>query len=483
MFHVALLPLLAQIEVIPCKICGDKSSGIHYGVITCEGCKGFFRRSQQNNAIYSCSRQRNCLIDRTNRNRCQHCRLQKCLALGMSRDAVKFGRMSKKQRDSLYAEVQKHQQSQERTGGLGNGVPSHAGDEVGENGSSHSRAYSRGSSTTLSDLDDITTLPDGLFFDLPLTPEEAADYCNLELLGGSGGSSSSSQSSPEPNRQEFSDTTRIKHEYQTVHETGLYTRSLLNPPEGCSLMEIERITQNVVKSHIETSQYSTEELKRFAWTLYTPEEIRVYQNKSTEIMWQQCAVYITNAIQYVVEFAKRISGFLDLCQNDQIILLKAGCLDVLLIRMCRAYNPINNTLLFDGKFASPQLFKALGCDDLVGAVFEMAKTLSRLQLSEEEMALFSATVLLSPDRPWLTDAQKVQKLQEKVYVALQHCLRKSGAPEEKLAKMVSKLPMMKSICNLHIDKLEFFRLLHPETAYNFPALYREVFFLNPCKTV
>ena len=41
-------------------------------------------------------------------------------------------------------------------------------------------------------------------------------------------------------------------------------------------------------------------------------------------MWQQCAIHITNAIQYVVEFAKRISGFMDLCQNDQIILLKAG---------------------------------------------------------------------------------------------------------------------------------------------------------------
>lgn len=42
-------------------------------------------------------------------------------------------------------------------------------------------------------------------------------------------------------------------------------------------------------------------------------------------------------------------------------------------------------------------------------------------------------------------------------------------------QMVSKLPIMKSICNLHIDKLEFFRLVHPETAYSFPPLYREVF--------
>lgn len=38
----------------------------------------------------------------------------------------------------------------------------------------------------------------------------------------------------------------------------------------------------------------------------------------------------------------------------------------------------------------------VGCDDLVNAVFELAKSLSRLQLSEEEMALFSAAVLLAP---------------------------------------------------------------------------------------
>ncbi|XP_068447566.1 RAR-related orphan receptor C a [Clinocottus analis] len=461
----------AQIEVIPCKICGDKSSGIHYGVITCEGCKGFFRRSQQNNAMYSCSRQRNCLIDRTNRNRCQHCRLQKCLALGMSRDAVKFGRMSKKQRDSLYAEVQKHQQAQECTG---LGVRERENVVMAD----HGRTYRRSSTAALSDLDDISMLPEGLLFDLPLTPEDACgDYCNLDMLGGSAGSTSSSQSSPEQTNLDFLDSNHsIKHEYQLLHDSGLFSHAIFNPlPEGCSLLEIERITQSVLKSHIETSQYSTEELKRMAWTLYSPEETRSFQTKSAEVMWQQCAIQITNAIQYVVEFAKRISGFMDLCQNDQIILLKAGCMDVLLIRMCRAYNPINNTMLFDGKFTAAHLFEALGCDDLVNSVFDLAKSLSRVQMSEEEMALFTAAVLLSPDRPWLTDVQKIQKLQEKVYVALQRSLQREGASEEKLAKMVSKLPTIKSICNLHIDKLEFFRLIHPEIAYTFPPLYREVF--------
>uniref|UniRef100_A0A8D3CD14 RAR-related orphan receptor C b n=1 Tax=Scophthalmus maximus TaxID=52904 RepID=A0A8D3CD14_SCOMX len=397
----------SQIEVIPCKICGDKSSGIHYGVITCEGCKGFFRRSQQNNAMYSCSRQRNCLIDRTNRNRCQHCRLQKCLALGMSRDAVKFGRMSKKQRDSLYAEVQKHQKSQECAGSGSEG------------------------STALS------------------LPREDGVYGNgIQLL----------------------------HTHSHTHPLLGHTHALLDHlPDDCSITDLERITQSIVKSHLETCQYSAEDMKRFTWVQYTPEETRAFQNKSAEWMWQQCAHHITNAIQYVVEFAKRIAGFMDLCQNDQIILLKAGCLEVLLIRMCRAFNVNNSTIFFNGKFAPAQFFKALGCDDLVSAVFDLGKGLCRLQLSDEEMALLSASVLLTPDRPWLTEGQKVQKLQERVYLALQHSLQKSGASDEKLDKMMSKLPTMKSICNLHIDKLEFFRLVHPETAYNFPPLYREVF--------
>uniref|UniRef100_A0A6J0SRR5 Nuclear receptor ROR-beta-like n=1 Tax=Pogona vitticeps TaxID=103695 RepID=A0A6J0SRR5_9SAUR len=453
----------AQIEVIPCKICGDKSSGIHYGVITCEGCKGFFRRSQQNNATYSCSRQRNCLIDRTNRNRCQHCRLQKCLALGMSRDAVKFGRMSKKQRDSLYAEVQKHQQSQEQGGG-----------GTKEEVDTLSRVYTTSVSSGFSDLDDISVLSDGFLFDFPLTPDGNSTYYNLDLL-------TSAQPSPDQSSLDLSDAKLIKQE--SIYEIMLEAPALL--PHGpldnnqlatdISAMEIERLAQNVVKSHIETSQYTSEELKRLIWTLYSQEEIRNLQSKSCEDMWQECAIQISNAIQYIVEFAKRIEGFMELSQNDQIILLKAGCLEVLLIRMVRAFNPLNNTILFGGKYGGMQMFKSLGCDDLVNSVFELGRNLCRLQLSDEEVALFTAAVLLSPDRPWLSESKKVQKLQDKIYLALQHEIQKQNAGEDRLSKIVSKLPLMKSICNLHLDKLEFFRLVHPETATNFPPLYKEVF--------
>ena len=37
-----------------------------------------------------------------------------------------------------------------------------------------------------------------------------------------------------------------------------------------------------------------------------------------------------------------------------------GCLEVVLVRMCRAFNPLNNTVLFEGKYGGMQMFKALG---------------------------------------------------------------------------------------------------------------------------
>ncbi|XP_020789837.1 nuclear receptor subfamily 5, group A, member 5 [Boleophthalmus pectinirostris] len=76
-----------------CPVCGDKVSGYHYGLLTCESCKGFFKRSVQNNKHYTCTEQQNCPMNLTQRKRCPYCRFQKCLAVGMKKEAVRADRM------------------------------------------------------------------------------------------------------------------------------------------------------------------------------------------------------------------------------------------------------------------------------------------------------------------------------------------------------------------------------------------------------
>lgn len=79
--------------VVDCVVCGDKSSGKHYGVFTCEGCKSFFKRSVRRNLNYTCRSNRDCQIDQHHRNQCQYCRLKKCFRVGMRKEAVQRGRI------------------------------------------------------------------------------------------------------------------------------------------------------------------------------------------------------------------------------------------------------------------------------------------------------------------------------------------------------------------------------------------------------
>lgn len=73
----------------PCKVCGDNSSGKHYGIYACDGCAGFFKRSIRNARAYQCkSNNYGCPIDKTRRNQCRCCRLRRCLDSGMNRDSV-----------------------------------------------------------------------------------------------------------------------------------------------------------------------------------------------------------------------------------------------------------------------------------------------------------------------------------------------------------------------------------------------------------
>ncbi|GMR41814.1 hypothetical protein PMAYCL1PPCAC_12009, partial [Pristionchus mayeri] len=95
--HTSLTPDSHSVQSLPsstslldelCLVCGDKASGYHYNALSCEGCKGFFRRSITRNLQYSCKSNGQCHIDMYMRRKCQQCRKNKCLAVGMCSNLV-----------------------------------------------------------------------------------------------------------------------------------------------------------------------------------------------------------------------------------------------------------------------------------------------------------------------------------------------------------------------------------------------------------
>ena len=93
---------------LTCLVCGDSSSGKHYGILACNGCSGFFKRSVRRRLIYRYNLSNylsnclclstinhrcqagsgHCVIDKAHRNQCQACRLKKCLQMGMNKDGT-----------------------------------------------------------------------------------------------------------------------------------------------------------------------------------------------------------------------------------------------------------------------------------------------------------------------------------------------------------------------------------------------------------
>ncbi|XP_033127878.1 nuclear receptor subfamily 1 group D member 1-like [Anneissia japonica] len=94
-------------ELIKCMVCGDTSTGYHYGIHSCEGCKGFFRRSLTQHESYTCSNTGQCDISLYTRNQCQLCRWKKCLQVGMSKEASRLGRRSKRMIEKMHETIAK----------------------------------------------------------------------------------------------------------------------------------------------------------------------------------------------------------------------------------------------------------------------------------------------------------------------------------------------------------------------------------------
>ncbi|XP_043287583.1 probable nuclear hormone receptor HR3 isoform X4 [Venturia canescens] len=594
----------AQIEIIPCKVCGDKSSGVHYGVITCEGCKGFFRRSQSAVVNYQCPRNKNCVVDRVNRNRCQYCRLQKCLRLGMSRDAVKFGRMSKKQREKVEDEVRFHRaqmraasetapdssvfehqtpsssdQHHSYNGGYTYGGSEYSSPGAGTGGSggyynhqamtNYELSADYVDSTTAYDPRPNQTQVDAVAPDTPNVTPTAGVLPSVVTTGkslsasttgsgtstggggnnnggsggggggggnsggtgggiggsgnsGSGGSSGSSSNNGSLNAAGGAGSgsslsgggiVAVKQESNTATTTlelaslahGSYTivdsttflsgqhQRLDNPTEDDDVPSLpsmsharypaelnELLSKTIEDAHLRTCLLKTDEIQESFRRPHDLTKLIYYKNMAHEQLWLECAQKLTTVIQQIIEFAKMVPGFLKLTQDDQIVLLKAGSFELAVLRMSRYLDLQQNCVLYGDTMLPQDAFYTTDTAEmkLVSCVFELARNVAELKLTETELSLYSAAVLLSPDRPGLKGLADITRLSQAVIKALRWELDRNHVAPIKgdvtvCDAMLAKIPQLREISQLHMDALAKFKRSQPHL--EFPALHKELF--------
>ncbi|KAK3082888.1 hypothetical protein FSP39_008096 [Pinctada imbricata] len=342
-------------DTVLCRVCGDKASGFHYGVHACEGCKGFFRRSIQQKIQYRpCLKNQQCNIMRVNRNRCQYCRLKKCIAVGMSKDAVRFGRVPKKEKARIIEQMHK--------------------------------------SSIQSQTNQMMTMIQNTQ-DLIQAIVAAHQQTSLMSL----------------------DSVRL------MKEEALRKQDFIDCPAhmACPL-----------NSHMASKDEDGHG-------------------------WMDMSELITPAIKSVVNFARLIPGFSHLSQDDQVTLLKAATFEVLLVRFACLFDPETNTMMFaDGKLFKRHPSQAsTNAGFLLDSMFDFAERFNALNLSENEIALFSAVVLLSPDRPGLRNTEHLESFQMKLTECLQTVIAANHKEDSTLfAKLLMKTTDLRTLNMLHSEK-------------------------------
>uniref|UniRef100_A0A8C6U401 Thyroid hormone receptor alpha b n=1 Tax=Neogobius melanostomus TaxID=47308 RepID=A0A8C6U401_9GOBI len=292
----------------PCVVCGDKATGYHYRCITCEGCKGFFRRTIQKNLhpSYSCKYDGCCIIDKITRNQCQLCRFKKCIAVGMAMDLV---------------------------------------------------------------LDDSKRVAKRR-----LIEENRVKRKKEEMV-------KSMQVRPEPTGDEWELIQMVTEAHRhTIAQGGNWKQKRKFLPE--------KIGQSPIAPSSDGDKVDLEAFSEF-----------------TKI--------ITPAITRVVDFAKKLPMFSELPCEDQIILLKGCCMEIMSLRAAIRYDPESETLTLNGEMAvKREQLKNGGLGVVSDAIFDLGKSLAQFNLDDTEVALLQAVLLMSSDRSGLTCTDKIEKCQE-----------------------------------------------------------------------
>ncbi|XP_044204112.1 peroxisome proliferator-activated receptor gamma isoform X1 [Thunnus albacares] len=394
---------------IECRVCGDKASGFHYGVHACEGCKGFFRRTIRLKLVYDhCDL--HCRIHKKSRNKCQYCRFQKCLNVGMSHNAIRFGRMPQAEKEKLLAEFSSDME--------------HMHPEAAD-----LRALAR-------------HLYEAYLKYFPLTKAKAR-----AILSGKTGDNAPF----------------VIHDMKSLMEGEQFINCRQIP-----ILEHQQQTSALTLGHGGiTAAHPGSEYGIMGMTSIGDQgptdavELRFFQS---------CQSRSAEAVREVTEFAKSIPGFINLDLNDQVTLLKYGVIEVLIIMMSPLMNKDGTLISYGQIFMTREFLKSLRkpfCQ-MMEPKFEFSVKFNTLELDDSDMALFLAVIILSGDRPGLLNVKPIEQLQETVLHSLELQLKLSHPDSLQLfAKLLQKMTDLRQIVTDHVHLIQLLKktevdmCLHP----------------------
>lgn len=387
--------------IILCRVCGDRSSGKHYGVFTCDGCRGFFKRSIRRNLTYQCKERNNCTVDVTRRNQCQACRLKKCFDVKMNKDAVQHERAPRSSQVVSMAP----------TCSMLSGVYEHP--------TAH-------------------------------TPEQQFTYAK-------------SDPTDRPQRQcspgSDMDHTRPSDQkrFSPPASNSYHGQNNNQSPDSSKKRGFLSITSMIeTKDNNSQSSPSTERS--------SPKQAKEDSGERPPMVYQPSPESLyESAVQLLymsVTWARNIPTFLDLPFRDQAILLEEGWNELFVLSAAQFSLPVDMGPLLSA--AGLQVDKA-PTDKIVAGMADIrllqnvVARFKRVQIDSTEYACLKAIVLFKPDLRGLRAPHMVERLQDQSQAMLgEYCRSHNPEQQVRFGKLLLMLPSLRSVSPKMIEDL-FFR--------------------------
>lgn len=166
-------------------------------------------------------------------------------------------------------------------------------------------------------------------------------------------------------------------------------------------------------------------------------------------------------IKQFAHFSRQLDSFDAIGSSDQEVLLRCGVLELCFIRGAYVFDevrlcwPDKSLPLYQDAFVlSAEDLKKLVSHELHDKHLRFVQSLRDMDLDEPTTMLLLVIVLLSPDRPNLSDADLVAREQEKYYLLLQRYMSWRYGPDvtsSAYPKLLLKLPDLRELSDAHTD--------------------------------